>query len=167
LKTSPQTSCLLKHPRMRLTPTGTLDVSVTESGTNNAGVSETTSPSATSQKPSKPSRAGYTPPRSNASCRSQRSHAKLRGYVLEKSSPSSQKTLTSCESTIGSPSRPPPGTATTKLQVAARTSAVTVLEPSCRLNPTILVPTPADPLRLATAPQLLAAIVRSFLTAKD
>jgi hypothetical protein len=38
--------------------------------------------------------------------------------VLEKSSPSSQKTLTSCESTTGSPSRHPPGTATTKLQVA-------------------------------------------------
>jgi hypothetical protein len=30
-----------------------------------------------------------------------------RGYVLEKSPPSSQKTLTSCESTTGSPSRPP------------------------------------------------------------
>jgi hypothetical protein len=54
----------------------------------------------------KPSRAGYTPPRSNASCRSQRSYAKLRGYVLEKSSLSSQKTLTSCEPTTGSPSRP-------------------------------------------------------------
>jgi hypothetical protein len=38
LKTSPQTSCLLKHPRMRPTPTGTLDVSVTESGTNGASV---------------------------------------------------------------------------------------------------------------------------------
>jgi hypothetical protein len=32
--------------------------------------------------------------------------ARLRGYVLEKSSPSSQKTLTSCESTTGSPSPP-------------------------------------------------------------
>jgi hypothetical protein len=51
-------------------------------------------------------RAGYTPPPSNASCRSQRPHAKLRGYVLEKSSPSLEKTLTSCESTTGSPSRP-------------------------------------------------------------
>jgi hypothetical protein len=79
-------------------------------------------PSATSQKLSRPLRAGYTPPPSNASCRSQRSHAKLRGYVLEKSSPSSQKTLTSCESTTGSPSRPLPGTATTKPQVAAYSS---------------------------------------------
>jgi hypothetical protein len=42
LEESPQTSCLLKHPRMRPTPTGTLDVSVTESATNGAGVSETT-----------------------------------------------------------------------------------------------------------------------------
>jgi hypothetical protein len=56
---------------------------------------------------------------------------------------------------------PPPGTATTKLQVAARTSVVTVHEPSCRLSPTILVQTPADPLKLATAPQLLAVIARS------
>jgi hypothetical protein len=63
-------------------------------------------PSATSQKLSRPSRAGYTPPPSNASCRSRRSHAKLRGYALEKSSPSSLKTLTSCESTTGSPSLP-------------------------------------------------------------
>jgi hypothetical protein len=68
LKTSPQTSYLLKHPRMRPTPTGMPDVSVTEGGTNGAGVSEITSPSATSQKPSSKSRAGYTPPRSNASC---------------------------------------------------------------------------------------------------
>jgi hypothetical protein len=30
------------------------------------------------QKPSNKSRAGYTPPRSNASCLSQRSHARLR-----------------------------------------------------------------------------------------
>jgi hypothetical protein len=156
------TSCLLKHPRTRPTPTGMLDVSVTESGTNGAGVSETTSPSATSQKPSSKSRVGYTPPRSNASCRSQRSHAKLRGYVLEKSSPSSQKTLTSCE---GSPSRPPLGTAKMKLQVAVRTSAVTVLEPSCRLIPTVLVQTPVDPHKSATAPQLLPAIVRSSPTA--
>jgi hypothetical protein len=42
LKTSPQTSCLLMHLRMRPTPTGTLDVSVTESATSGAGVSETT-----------------------------------------------------------------------------------------------------------------------------
>jgi hypothetical protein len=32
---------------MKPTPTGTLDVSVTESATNDAGVSETISPSAT------------------------------------------------------------------------------------------------------------------------
>jgi hypothetical protein len=60
---------------------------------------------------------------------------------------------------------PPPGTATTKLQVAARTSVVTVLEPSCRLSPTVLVQMPADPHKLATAPQLLPAIVRSSPTA--
>jgi hypothetical protein len=53
---------------------------------------------------------------------------------------------------------PPPGTATTKLQVAALTSAATVLEPSCRLSPTVLVQTPADPHRVATT------IVRSSLT---
>jgi hypothetical protein len=79
--------------------------------------------------------------------------------VLEKSSPSSLKTLTSCGSTTGSPSHPPSGTATTKLQVAALISAATVLEPSCRLSPTVLVQTPADPHRVATA------IVRSSLTA--
>jgi hypothetical protein len=43
---------------------------------------------------------------SNASCRSQRSHARLRGCAQEKSSPSLQKTLTSCELTTGSLSRP-------------------------------------------------------------
>jgi hypothetical protein len=105
------------------------------------------------------SRAGYTPPPSNASCRSQRSHAKLRGYALEKSSPSSLKTLTSCGSTTGSPSLPPPGTATTKLQVAMLTSAAIVLELSCRLSPTVLAQMPADPHRVATA------TVRSSLTA--
>jgi hypothetical protein len=47
-KTSPQTSCLPKHPRTRPTPTRTLDVSETEGGTNGAGVSETTYPFATS-----------------------------------------------------------------------------------------------------------------------
>jgi hypothetical protein len=162
-KTSLQTSCLLKHPRMRLTPIGTLDVSVTESATNGAGVFETTSPSATSQRLSTKSRVGYTPPRSNASCRSQRSHAKLRGCAPEKSSPILQKTLTSCELTTGSLSRPPPGTA--KPQVAAQTLAVTVLEPSCRPSPSVLVQTPADPLKVATTLQLLAAIARSSLTA--
>jgi hypothetical protein len=60
---------------------------------------------------------------------------------------------------------PPPGTVTTKLQVTARTSTVTVLEPSCRPSPTVLVKMPADPLKLATSPQLLAAIVRSSPTA--
>jgi hypothetical protein len=59
------------------------------------------------------------------------------------------------------PQPPPPGTATTKPQVAARTSVVTVLKPSCRPSPTVLVQTPTDPLKLATAPRLLAAIVRS------
>jgi hypothetical protein len=48
-----------------------------------------------------------------------------------------------------------------KLQVAARTPAVTVLELSCRLSPTVLVQTPADPHKLATAPQLLSVVVRS------
>jgi hypothetical protein len=42
---------------------------------------------------------------------------------------------------------------------------VTVLEPSCRLSPTVLVQTPADPHKLATVAQLLPAIVRSFPTA--
>jgi hypothetical protein len=56
---------------------------------------------------------------------------------------------------------PPPGTVTTKPQVAARTSAITVLEPSCRSSQTVLVQTPADPLMLATALQLLAVIARS------
>jgi hypothetical protein len=60
---------------------------------------------------------------------------------------------------------PPPGTATTKVQVTARTSAVTVLKPSCRPSPTVLVQTPADPLKLATAPLLLVATVRSSPTA--
>jgi hypothetical protein len=54
---------------------------------------------------------------------------------------------------------PPPGTATTKLQVAALTLAATVLEPSSRLSPTVLVQMPVDPHRVATA------IVRSSLTA--
>jgi hypothetical protein len=103
------------------------------------------------------SRVHTTP--SNASCRSQRSHAKLRGYALEKSSPSSLKTLTSYESTTGSPSLPPPGNATTKLQVVALISTTTVLEPSCQLSPTVLTQTPADPHRVATA------TVRSSLTA--
>jgi hypothetical protein len=51
---------------------------------------------------------------------------------------------------------PPPGTATTKLRVAALTSAATVLEPSSRLSPTV---SPADPHKVATA------TVRSSLTA--
>jgi hypothetical protein len=60
---------------------------------------------------------------------------------------------------------PPPGTATTKLQVAAQTSAATVLEPSCRLILIALVQTPADPLKVATVLRLLTATVRSSLTA--
>jgi hypothetical protein len=59
---------------------------------------------------------------------------------------------------------PPLGTATTKLQVAARTSAVTVREPSCQLIPTVLVQTTADLHKPATAPQLLPATVRSSPT---
>jgi hypothetical protein len=90
--TSPQTSCLLWLPRTRPVPAGTLDVSATEDGTNGAGVSGTAYPSATLRRPSSKSRVGYTPPLSNASCRSQRSHAKLRGYAPEKSSPSSGDT---------------------------------------------------------------------------
>jgi hypothetical protein len=57
---------------------------------------------------------------------------------------------------------PPPGT---KPQVAARTSVVTILKPSCRPSPTVLVQTPVDPLKLSTVPQLLATIVRSSPTA--
>jgi hypothetical protein len=64
-----------------------------------------------------------------------------------------------------SPSCPPLGTATTKLQFAAHSSAATVLEPSCRLIPTALVQTPTDPLKVATALRLLTATVRSSLTA--
>jgi hypothetical protein len=60
---------------------------------------------------------------------------------------------------------PPPGTATTKPQVAVRTSVVTVLDPSCLPIPTVLVQRPADPLKVATALQLLPAIVRSSLIA--
>jgi hypothetical protein len=60
---------------------------------------------------------------------------------------------------------PPPGTATTKPQVAVQTSVVTVLEPCCRPIPTVLMQRPADPLKVATALQLLVAIVRSFLIA--
>jgi hypothetical protein len=118
-----------------------------------------TSPSATSQMLSRRSRAEYTLPRSNASCRSHRSHAKLRGYAPEKSSPSLLKMLTSCGSTTGSPSRPPSGTVTTKLLVVAQTSAATVLELSSLLSLIVLVQTPVDPHRVATA------MVRSSLTA--
>jgi hypothetical protein len=60
---------------------------------------------------------------------------------------------------------PLPGTATMKPQVAVQTSVVTVLEPSCRPIPTVLVQRPADPLKVATALQLLVAIMRSSLIA--
>jgi hypothetical protein len=60
------------HPRMRPTPTGTLDVNATESGTNDVDVSEKTYQSGTSQRLSTKSRVGCTLPRSNASCLSQR-----------------------------------------------------------------------------------------------
>jgi hypothetical protein len=46
------------------------------------------------RKLSRRSRGEYTLPPSNASCRSQRSHARLREYTLERSSPSSPKMLT-------------------------------------------------------------------------
>jgi hypothetical protein len=58
---------------------------------------------------------------------------------------------------------PPPGT--TKPQVAAQTLVVTVLEPSCRLILTVLMQRPADPLKVATALRLLAAIVSSSVIA--
>jgi hypothetical protein len=119
--TSPQTSCPLTHLQTRLPLTETLDVSVTGSATNGVGVSETTSPSATLRKLSRRSRAEYTLPLSNASCRSQRSHARLREFAPEKSSPSSLKMLTSYGATTGSTSLLQPGIATTKLQVAAPT----------------------------------------------
>jgi hypothetical protein len=105
------------------------------------------------------SRAEYTLPLSNASCRSQRSHARLKEYASEKSSPSSLKTLSSCGSTTGSTSLLPLGTATTKLQVVTLTSVATVLEPSSQLSPTIRAQTPADPHSVATA------TARSSLTA--
>jgi hypothetical protein len=60
---------------------------------------------------------------------------------------------------------PPPGTTTTKLQVAAQTSAATILEPSCWLIPTAPMQTPVGLLKVATALQLLAATARSSLTA--
>jgi hypothetical protein len=60
---------------------------------------------------------------------------------------------------------PPPGIATTKPQVAAHTSVVTVLEPSCLPIPTVLVQRPVGPLKVARALQLLAVIVRSSLIA--
>jgi hypothetical protein len=46
-KTSPHTSSLLMHSRMRPMATGMLDVNATGSGTNDVDVSETASPSAT------------------------------------------------------------------------------------------------------------------------
>jgi hypothetical protein len=92
LKTSPQTSYLLTHLQTRCLPTGTLDVSVTGSAVNGAGVSETTSPFATLRKLSRRSRAEYTLPLRNASCRSQRWHARLREFAPQRSSPSSLKT---------------------------------------------------------------------------
>jgi hypothetical protein len=68
-----------------------------------------------------------------------RSHVRLRACALERSSPSSPKMPTSCGSTTGSTSLPPPGTATTKLQVATPTTVPTVLELSSQLSPTTLL----------------------------
>jgi hypothetical protein len=91
---------------------------------------------------------------SNASCLSLREHVRLRGCVQEKSSPSSRRTPTSCESTTGSLKRPPSGTAsmTTKPQVAVRTLIATILERSYQLTPIVLGQHPVDPLMVATAP---------------
>jgi hypothetical protein len=60
---------------------------------------------------------------------------------------------------------PPPGTATTKPQVAAQTSVVTVLKLSCRPILTVLVQWTAEPPKVATTLQLLVATVRSSLIA--
>jgi hypothetical protein len=60
---------------------------------------------------------------------------------------------------------PPVRNRATKQQVAMRTSVVTVLELSCRPIPTVLAQRPTDPLKVATALQLLTAIARSFLIA--
>jgi hypothetical protein len=57
------------------------------------------------------------------------------GEVIE----SSLKMPNSCESTTGSTSLIPLGTATTKLQVAAPTTVPTILELSSQLSPTVLV----------------------------
>jgi hypothetical protein len=57
----------------------------------------------------------------------------------------------------------PSGTATTKQQVAVRTSAINVLELSYRPIPSVLAQRPTDPLKVATALQLLTAIARSSL----
>jgi hypothetical protein len=78
-------------------------VSVTGSATNGAGVSETTSPSATLRNLSRRSRAEYTLPPSSASCRSRQSHARLREYAPEKSSPSSLNTPTHAGQQQGQP----------------------------------------------------------------
>jgi hypothetical protein len=104
----------------------------------------TTSPSATLRKLSRRSRAECTIPLSNASCRSQRSPARLKEYALGRSSPSSPKTPTSCGSTTESTSLLQPDPATTKPQVAAPTTVLTVLELTSQLSQTVVAPTPAD-----------------------
>jgi hypothetical protein len=96
------------------------------------------------RKLSRRSKAEYTPPPSNASCRSQRSHARLRAYALERSSPSSLKKPTSCGSTTESTSLLQLNHATTKLLVAAPTTIPTVLELTSQPSPTVVAPTPAD-----------------------
>jgi hypothetical protein len=60
---------------------------------------------------------------------------------------------------------PPTRNRNNEPQVAVRTSVVTVIEPSCRPIPTVLVQRPVDPLKVATALQLMAVIVRSSLIA--
>jgi hypothetical protein len=88
------------------------------------------------------------------------------GMRAEKSSPSSRRTPTSCESTTGSLKCPPSGTAskTTKPQVAVQTSVATVLKGSYQLTPTVPRHRPVDTLMVATAPAAPAPTVRSSLT---
>jgi hypothetical protein len=107
------------------------------------------------RKLSRRSRAEYTLPLSNASCRSQRSHARLRAYALERSSPSSLKTPTSCGSTTESTSLLQPDTATMKPRVAAPTTVLTVLELTSQPSQTDVAPTPADLHSATTATEKL------------
>jgi hypothetical protein len=66
--------------------------------------------------------------------------------------------------TTGSPNLLPSGTATTKPQVTALTSAETVLELSYQPTPTVLALRLGGLLKVATVLRLQAMIVRSSLT---